>query len=128
MKPTELRIGNYVKQYDKIVKLVGIIDDGVYFDEDINGMQGELWGYKDFNPIPLTEDWLKRFRFEKVKYIDCYNWTFLFTEFDTFGVWQNKDKNKFYYNVHYRQINLKYVHQLQNLYFALTGKELTYEN
>jgi hypothetical protein len=89
------------------------------------------------NPIPLTEEWLIKFGFEI--YNSCYkNITkFLLKEeyrdtkhatiginpvtednmlklSNVFGVW-------FFNNGHHE---IKHVHQLQNLYFALTNEEL----
>jgi hypothetical protein len=40
------------------------------------------------------------------------------------GFWNNGDAIYFSYGFE-KSIELKYVHQLQNLYFALTGEELT---
>lgn len=68
-------------------------------------------------PIPLTEDWLVKFGFENL--------------YDT--RWQNYSVDLFgdsegYWLLSEERTNwpkpIKYVHQLQNLYFALTGKEL----
>jgi hypothetical protein len=69
---------------------------------------------KDLNGIPLTEEWLVTFGFE---YIEEYKWW----EID----WCNftidlGGEYEFEFAFH----PIKYVHQLQNLYFALTGKEL----
>lgn len=65
------------------------------------------------NAIPLTEEWLRKFGFEKLQEtyfngdfeLDITDAGFLFSET-------------------YIKVSCKYVHQLQNIYFALTGKEL----
>ena len=54
-------------------------------------------------PILLTEEWLERFG--KIQW--------LYKDIDEYFVWFNGDK-----------IYIKFVHTLQNLYFALTGEEL----
>lgn len=80
-------------------------------------------------PIPLTEEWLVKFGFEK----PAETWYL-----NGFGVWQtlcgNKDGTEFigfFYELRDRGIvdkHIEHVHQLQNLYFALTGEELTIKN
>ena len=68
--------------------------------------------FTGFKPIPLTEEWLLKFGYD------------LITEnhYAVLGhlIW--KVENRFYCDKNGMQ--LKYVHQLQNLYFALTNKEL----
>lgn len=65
-------------------------------------------------PIPLTEEWLVKFGWEKSGewfYMDYY-------EMNLNGIFNPSDAH---YTIHN---DIKYVHQLQNLYFALTGEEL----
>jgi len=126
MKIQELRIGNWymsVKfQQPVMCDLLDFYDlcaksDGVYDDPPINEM---------FSPIPITEEWLGKFGFKKHKAEDNY----FYKKWGNNGVEFifNSDRysrNVFEYELgsnKYKQI--KYVHQLQNLYFALTGKEL----
>ncbi len=63
--------------------------------------------------IPLTEDWLLKFGFEKI-----VGWDDI-TFFSKNGVDIEIHNDGFYAN---RKI--EYIHTLQNLYFALTGVEL----
>lgn len=84
----------------------------------------------DFREIELTEEWLLKFGFNndyKDGYIgiDICNSDFVLTKPFKMGEWQDCFCFQFETgNVHkFREI--KYVHQLQNLYFALTGEELT---
>jgi len=78
-----------------------------------------------FEPIPLTEDWLLKFGFEKVGVNYQKGWLLLWTYLKTgevHFVLNEPNSNK-------RHITeLKYVHQLENLYFALEGSELTFSN
>lgn len=71
----------------------------------------------DIEPIPLTEEWLLRFGFESNPYQDRYELGEIYIDCDkTRGkleLWESKTN-----------IIINTVHQLQNLYFALTGKEL----
>ena len=100
MKASELRIGNIVKQ--GIIESIGIsliqVIDTIYESEVIESIQ-------------LTEEWLLKFGFRKV-YKTCYQYKDFILD-DRF-IMMDIDIT----------IQLKYVHQLQNLYFALTGEEL----
>ena len=116
MNAAELRIGNWVyRQSGKMVKEE--VYNTTYKIQTINNQTG----YK-FQPIELTEEILLKCGFLKVRSD--------YEEAETFD---------FYYGVLYfdmanqsTKINNKYVlgfvpdylHQLQNLYFALTGEEL----
>ena len=80
--------------------------------------------YLEFiKPIPLTEEWLIKFGFEpELKNKDSINgefivyWKYPFVFNTNHGWWLYSKQLK---------IQPEYVHQLQNLYFALTGEELT---
>jgi hypothetical protein len=85
-----------------------------------------------FEPIPLTEEWLLKFGCEKVK-SDIPTFSIVYGEFieDDYEhcLIINLDvDNNFYIVIKGVKLILKYVHQLQNLYFALTGEELTIKN
>ena len=108
MKPSELRIGNWV--FNKAHERKQIKE--VYQDASV------------YDPIPLNHEWLDRFGFilENGEYSKNYKLD---------DQWFSLDIRKWYDGV-YRMIcnsgctgsKLLYVHQLQNLYHALTGKEL----
>lgn len=75
-------------------------------------------------PIPITPEWLERFGFECV-YKSAMHSTY-FNNCMSYYFW-NKPWNK--PNQQYAEFNAaiihcKYIHQIQNLYFALTGEEL----
>ena len=78
---------------------------------------------KGFNlvhsPIPLTEEWLLKFGFVPEKMEDgflSYRLKFVDISMPYF---------EFTYDYGTESFEVKYVHQLQNLFFALTGTELT---
>lgn len=79
-------------------------------------------GYMDndkiHSPIPLSEDVLVRSGFvndtEEWEHIKCF----------VLGNFMWQDNGTFYYN--YKEIDCKHLHQLQNLYYSLTGQELIY--
>jgi hypothetical protein len=113
MKANELRIGNWVqfRHTEKPVRIT--LGDFVreYNDEHL----------EDYEPIPLTEEWLIKFGFDFDGY--CSYWK------------SEIELTKDTMDEHFQSFNnvgsglcqkeIKYVHQLQNLYFALTGEELT---
>ena len=84
--------------------------------------------YSQFNefiqPIILTEEWLYKFGFEEngvdKKENEKYRKYWSEGKFDVYKIISfYLDNNKSH------EPDIKYVHQLQNLYFALTGEELT---
>jgi hypothetical protein len=105
MKSNELRINNYYLAFGVDLKQVETLTkDKILID---------------FTPIPLTEEWLLKFGF--YKNID----TELF-EKGGFQIEISVLKCLFYlpeFGDWHKEI--EYVHQLQNLWFALTGEELT---
>lgn len=107
----ELRIGNWV--FNKATERKQIKE--VYSDCSI------------YDPIPLTEEWLIRAGFE-IAYSSNFRLKFdhpKFTEcgFDYSHV-PDKSMEGFRYYGHY--IKIKWVHQLQNLFFCLSGEELEF--
>jgi hypothetical protein len=132
MKASELRIGNYVNVPIK-EQCPFRIDAFEYCSEKfikvaqevkLNGFEVHplTWYGGDLQPIPLTEEWLLKFGFEK-------------TEWDNFNSYRLMIGNNNYAIVLYSDGNcevgdiitckIEYIHLLQNLYFALTGEELT---
>jgi len=97
MKATELRIGNWVMYSSKIQVNENKIRECVDHPDR-------------FGPIRLTEEWLERFNWNPPKDIGV---SFSLTT----------DEIHFVAGNYYKKID--YVHQLQNLTFALTGEELT---
>jgi hypothetical protein len=143
MKASELRIGNYIADrgnkewqidhWESINKLSAKSNATMYMG--ILMETHPMTEYVDYiKPIPLTEEWLLKFGFEEEamrysKNIDlfgggkklCFSGDYLYIidsekqntiPTDVVTIW-NKDVKKEFY-----------VHQLQNLYFALTGEEL----
>jgi hypothetical protein len=142
MKVQELRIGNWITypKYwgDEPIRITGvnIVDrrddeSGIYeeflsllgndfltsdnFDSFVDYKNGVI-NPEELKPIPLTEEWLLKFGFEKNITTDLYP-TF---SYDILNV-----NDGIVYVLNYGFVNhIKYIHQLQNLYFALTGEEL----
>lgn len=119
MEARELRIGNWVKQGRANVQVTGAM---------IQEINQELL---DVEPIPLTEEWLLKFGFTKPNNWHCYKLVIsddklqnlessLQVSFEGCGFVQICRGGINAYSA-----KVKYVHQIQNLYFALTGQELT---
>lgn len=105
IKANELRIGNNI--YDEcghVIKMTIAHFDFIDFIEH--------------NPIPLTEEWLIKFGFEN---------RLGFLSLGALSCVYSYEENVFYFYIGKdgdNDIKVMFVHQLQNLYFALTGQEL----
>lgn len=130
MDVKELRIGNLIHfngSREEVGVVTGIVES--VFDSPatiyLNYRIDITTSTDKTNPIPLTEEWLLRFGFKNTD-----------TGFEI-KAWRENDFNiilvghkyavpsssGFFGLVNTSHIN--YIHQLQNLYFAITGKELT---
>jgi hypothetical protein len=149
MLANELRVYNYI--YKKIHKkdtpleVVEILSINSSFDvldvKNIGGYITEQCPLKDFEPIPLTEEWLLKLGF-KVKdrksnlntdifYIPTFeiDYCLFYADFRLdYGLYVEytdspfpEDDEKLYPIT----FEIKYIHQLQNLLYSLTGEELT---
>ena len=103
MKSTELRSGNLV---------FNLMNQPIVAD------WSTVKYANDFTPIELTEDWLKKFGFEYTDGEDAYECIWALSGFE---LWQH-DKGFCHSYIFGGEIN--HVHQLQNMFFALTGNEL----
>jgi hypothetical protein len=120
MEAKELRIGNYV-QYPNLKRpiKVSIIDT----TETVTKTKAQ--------PIPLTEEWLLNFGFE---WEDVESKTNGETDKMLFKniLLMKRHQDTLWVACPYGYLisphRTLYVHQLQNLYFALTGEELTIKN
>ena len=122
----ELRIGNYVNRI-----VVPSMENGrIKPSIDLWRIEcTDFCSLESFKPIPLTEQWLIDFGFEK-KQTDVFS---ISLDYGVFLFVTLLKKNEtlinlvetglYSDNVCLRKI-CKYVHQLQNLYFALTGEDL----
>ena len=74
----------------------------------------------DYEPIPLTEEWLLKCGFKKSITGTCYGMITANAR-DRFSIFSD---GKFKIETTDLSIKIKYLHQLQNIYFALTSEEL----
>ncbi len=121
MTANELRIGNLILVDGEITEITGVKKSTVFFSD---GFQMFIAG--GLEPIPLTEEWLIKFGLNKTVDHPARK---LYENDDICPLWFSDKKgiNDFYAS-RVRICECKYVHQLQNLYFALTGEELTIDN
>jgi len=117
----ELRINNLVLFDDKVDVIYSIGETMA------SGQNHSYFHYKRLSPIPLTPEVLKKCGFKKdTTYPD---WMKLHIGNSTVinandgNAWVEKIANDEEYSVGLGGAN--YLHQLQNLYFALAGEELT---
>jgi hypothetical protein len=133
MKASELRIGNYV--YDTLGKVNTIDLDAITYI--VKESQNQV------KPIPLTEEWLLKFGFKKYpnrrdtfrqEYYDSFQLVIDEHTIISFSIPIGYNDIICNYDKLYRSeekkqsYRVKHIHQLQNLYFALTGEELTFKS
>ena len=130
MKANELRIGNYVN-YEQTTHLITCIniDYSISLWVDKRGEE-HLYQHQnnEIKPIPLTEEWLIKFGF-KHSNKDWYELNDTNIYEGTLNICLKQKCSTLTCMSGKNELMLckpfDYVHQLQNLYFALTGEELT---
>ena len=129
MKANELRLNNYVKAFK------------TYWQID-NTDFSNLEKIETYEFIPLTEEILLKCGFVKVKNKDkeglreyightaqkaryaIFGTDIFITKVDKRGLLWRSIECDFMVLFYHKSIPIKYLHQLQNLYFTLTGQEL----
>lgn len=118
MEAKELRVGNYIYVSNPASGILEVRKQSVercnYHHITDLCRNNKDWVYK---PIPLTEKWLLKFGFEWKNHAMRLSNFYIRKQIGGFMLYISNE-------THNIAINIKYVHQLQNLYFALTGKEL----
>lgn len=116
IQSSEFRIGNYVDFDGEECQVLEISESGLV----LRFPDGEKEWIDSFQlyPILLTEQMLldcgfhhREFSFEKGK----------------FFLSKRTGKKEFLYQAHTNRFQVKYLHQLQTLYFAVTSEELIYK-
>ena len=141
MKANELRIGNLVNTYkDDVHYGIEVVSNisNAGINEFLTGEYSAVFKHPInddliIKPIPLTEEWLVKFGFEITTDPENVHYKLsLVGEFNESFVINRKVGYIVFYVPHVCCNNylcfttqIKSIHQLQNLYFALTGEELT---
>ena len=137
--PKELRIFNWIEYEGKPNKVLAIHSPAPHKNPaldgkcmiEINPPDSFFVPVDDISPIPLTEEWLTRFGFEKATDAIGGYWS---PSFDTNTVglrWEFGEHIDTFRDIYWSycvsgtyNVKAKYVHQLQNAIFVLLGKEL----
>lgn len=118
----ELRIGNYVLMNDTLQQVAVIAGTTV----KLNSSEEVLSDYdlESIQPVPLTDDVLKQCGF-------AYHHYFKFWQLITTGIRSEMNINPDYEVIDFMRKpilkKLTSLHQLQNVYFMLKGRELKFD-
>ena len=115
MRIEDLRIGNFVQSAGKITAVTKL-----GLRPEVVGTLEEEKNLRAVHPILLTGDWFLKLGFENrgdFYYLNGIKVLEFNRHFQS-GMWM------FDFGVRGKVAILKYVHQLQNLYYTLTGEEL----
>lgn len=113
----DLRIGNFVELNGEIKPVEAIGYDKI-------SVIGRYWLDDQLNPIPLTEEILIKCGFEKEETI--YYFPLELSKFYIRNPYKGSNIWRIKTDPENTIAEVCFLHQLQNLYFALTGQELTY--
>jgi mannosyltransferase OCH1-like enzyme len=119
MKANEVRVGNWYDQFGNYHQFTGSIIRDLE-----KAPETQIW----CKPIPLTEEWLLRFGFNQSNYelyCERHEEMELRNRYNKFFIEIEEEENmNFVLAIGDEKIDFEFVHQLQNIYFALTGEEL----
>lgn len=96
----------------EIISVIALEKDRVVF----SGMFLDKWQAK---PIPITEEWLLKFGYKKVNTL--YDITEVFEKKLSYTIYFRNGVLSFSFGT----MEIKYINQLQNIFYFLTGEELT---
>lgn len=120
MKASELRVGNWVNTPEGVYQVIDVLCDSV------NTIAQYSLPYDWIDPIPLTPEILEKCGFELLPFRQAA------CQLKRLRIWIGTGSCLSY--LKYEDIDdsvyigeLKHLHQLQNLFHALTGEELNYQ-
>lgn len=143
LKSNELRLGNYVTDefyegFKNVIEVKSINDKGINLEIVDDGHVPECsqqWIGPDksidiIKPIPLTEEWLVKFGFVENEVVKCLYEKTLGILTISVCIERSNILDIIISNTNITGATLdiklyEYVHQLQNLFYALSGTELT---
>lgn len=136
MTANDLRLGNLIhwnipEKKDTIHTVVGIRNGKL---QTIPISLGE--SIEDYKPIPLTEIWLEKLGLIKKNITEDMPQELKQPDIDEDGsIWymwvqglfnlEIQENGEIWFELYSHYKHIKYVHELQNLYYALTGVELS---
>ena len=120
LKEYDLRIGNFIKVISTTKTFDSFITQAKGYD--IVRIEEKSFNHWNYEPVILDEEWLLNFGFSEIG--GCNEKDFTNGDYNIFINSIGEINFLFFREGDWYQ-KLNYVHQLQNLYFALTGSELT---
>ena len=134
MNAKNFRIGNLVKYKDRVFRVYSLAEEFPTLDTTEFGVGVVDWN--NLKPIELTDYWTKRLGFNDEDYREEYigisvksrsgiETDFILMKPYSIGEWQN---TYIFTSLSNTFIPLKYVHELQNLFFAINGYDLEVRN
>jgi hypothetical protein len=127
LQAKDIRIGNYVQLVGNNWRRSYRNTIATVKGKDIVNLSVDALAQEDYAPIPLTEEWLVKFGLKKeqnLRVSSLATWGTLSSDSQSwFSIIAHNDDYSFD-SPHFNNA-IRFVHQLQNIYFALTGDELT---
>jgi len=126
MKANELRIGNYVwDDYGGNMIIHQISTDLVDCKKE-NHLPSGRYDLNAIKPITIDANLLLKFGFDELKHSN--EWYFIIIHGTELSIHLSGYEICFGNGQNFIKGDFKHIHKLQNLYFALTGEELTLNN
>lgn len=129
MKASDFRVGNILLDFEGNPISIEAIEILAISQCNVASKEVEF-----LKPIPITEEWLLNFGFDKFDGYECGFSFKIVPTYELSNVYVQLSESVYHYvrreydggtsEPFESVIELHYVHQLQNLYFALTGQEL----
>lgn len=116
IQANELRIGNYILMNGEVVRVGWSLIKDVR--DQKKGIETNQNKGSKYDGIPLTPEILEKAGFKKDEEYNC-----LYLSFGLFQIRTWSDGSVGLSVEEYNCTQIKYAHQLQNIYFALTGGE-----
>lgn len=124
--PKEIRLGNLIINcgidYDAGGNKVRDREEDEIITVDIDTIKDCIAYSAHYDGIPLTPEWLERCRFAGSG--QFAQGTVVVEGGGDVNIRVIEDEKCKYYIPFHKSVKIEYVHQLQNLYFTLTGEEL----
>lgn len=119
MDAKELRLGNLVQTFQGVYKVTSIKENEIYICPFLTEEPFVIF-INSVNPIPLTEKFLLKLGFSNIQDDRFYH-----EDFDRLYCNISNPLIKYLGNANGILKETNFVHELQNLFYAITSKELT---
>jgi hypothetical protein len=127
MNANELRVGNWVEANSPMMQVKEITEHTVGLYMPGSEADPFLYDIDEINPIPLSPEILEKFGFGKDISSQYGGYLIKVKEGESIRIVNDESIGWHWPMNGYNRPITNYVHQLQNLIFALTGEELTYK-